>query len=130
MHQRVHRLLNAAFGLGDVLALDALGIQLSVGLQQLQRGGQVVVHELAHAGQLVGVGLGLLKNFGRDSLQTADLVAHLLVGDGIVDAAQFVQDLLVPVLGLRGLLGRLGLGLLRFGGGLGSSRFGGFALDH
>src|SRR5699024_6304005 len=123
LDQGVHRLFDAALGLADVLALDALGVQLGVSLQQFERGGQVILHKLAHARQFFGVGLGLLKNLGRDRFQPADLVAHLLIGDGVVDVAQLVEVFLVLVfLGLGGFFG-FGLALSLF-------RLGGFALHH
>ena len=55
LHHLVHHVLDAFLGGGDVLALDALVLQLGVCVEDFQGGGQVVVQKAAQLGLLAGL---------------------------------------------------------------------------
>jgi len=90
-HQQVHAALDVLFDIGDVFPLHILRRKAGVGVQQLEGGGQIVVHEFLQLSLFAGVLLCQLKDAGTDRFQTADLDGHHGVRDGIVDLPQLLQ---------------------------------------
>ena len=113
-HQQIHAALDAVLGFGDVRALHRLPGKAGVGVQQLECGGQVVVHKLLQLRFLVRVLLRQRKNTPADFFQPGDLLAHHRVGDGIVHLPQLAQQGGVLVLcGRMSFRYRSGRGLFR-----------------
>ena len=96
--EQVERALDALFGFGDVLAVHPLAVQLGVGVQQFEGGGQVVVDELAQLVLLAGVGLGKGKDAGADRFQAGGLVPQHRVGEDRARLMQLAQKPLVLAL--------------------------------
>ena len=78
-HDGGHHALYLLHGAGDVLAGHALTAQLVVAAEQLQRGGQIVGHELPDLRQLLRVRLHIVEYLAADLLQPVDLAGDSLV---------------------------------------------------
>ena len=65
----------------DVLPADALGAHAVIGIEDLQRGGQVVVHKLADLRQAGRIGLDPLEDLGANVLHAVDAGGDLLIAD-------------------------------------------------
>ena len=107
-HDTVHGFFDLGLGLTQILAADTGLLEGGVVFQQLQRGGQVVVQELARRGPLVLVVLDGLENAAGDLLQPVDLGAERLVGDAVVQVAYLMEDTVIALRRGRGFLGLLG----------------------
>ena len=101
-------------GFGNVRALHRLPGKAGVGVQQLERGRQIVVHKLLQLRLFVRVLLRQRKDTLADLLQPGDLLAHHRVRNGIVHFPQLAQQCSVLVLCGGLWLGcRSGCGLFR-----------------
>ena len=75
------------------LAGDSRAVHAVVGVEELQGGGQIVVHEPLDLGQLGGVCLYLVENILAYSLQAADILGDLLVLDGVIQTLHLCDGL-------------------------------------
>ena len=99
--EQIHAPLNALLCLSDVGALHILCRKLGVGIQQLQRGGQVVIHKFLQLGFFVRVLFCQCEDAGADILQPGDLGCHHRVGDGIVGLPELALQGGILILGSR-----------------------------
>ena len=86
-HDAVHGAADLLLCLGKVLAADPRLLEVGIGVQQLLRGGQVIVQEGGCLIFLGGVLLHQLQDLPGDLLQPVDFPAQLRVCDAVVGAA-------------------------------------------
>jgi hypothetical protein len=87
----VHHSLNFAHGAVNIGARDSCSVHAVIGVEELQRGGQVVVQKLADLGQLPGVLHHVGDDFGGDGLHVVDLGRDLGVLDAVVEPMHLGQ---------------------------------------
>ena len=124
----VKHLVDAFHALVEIFTLDALGAHTVVGVEELDRGGQIIIEELLDLRDICGIGDGVLHDLVRDTHDLVDLLLDLGVGDGHIKPAHLAQRtvaLLDDRVDLRPIAlfrGGFGLGWLGCGVGLGHGR--------
>ena len=79
-----HHALHTLHGVIDILTVHTLRAHAVIGIQELERGGQIVVHKFADLRQLFGVCLDLREDLRAQILEPIDVGRDLRVLDGII----------------------------------------------
>ena len=90
-------ILYAVHAPGQVFALDALTAHAVVGVEQLYRGGEVVVKELAYLRHVRGVADSVLDYFIRNTHEFIDAAANIVIFYGGVEPAHLLYGALAVV---------------------------------
>ncbi len=87
----VEHVVNALHALVQILSLHADAAHAVIGVEELDRGGEVVVHELFDLGDVGGILDRVLHDLVGDAHDLVDLLAHLDVLDGLIQPPHLGQ---------------------------------------